>query len=33
MTIATDGLAKGLYIVKCLSENGTVLETETLIIK
>lgn len=33
MTIATDGLAKGLYIVKCLNENGTVLETETLIIK
>ena len=33
MTIATDGLAKGLYIVKCLSENGTVLETETVIIR
>lgn len=33
MTIATDGLAKGLYIVKCLNENGMVLETETLIIK
>ena len=33
MTIATDGLAKGLYIVKCLNENGMVLETETLIIR
>lgn len=33
LNIATDGLAKGLYIVKCLNENGTVLETETVIIR
>lgn len=33
MTIATEDLAKGLYLVKRTDENGTVLETETLIIK
>ena len=33
MSIATDGLAKGLYFVKRLDKNGTVLETETLIIR
>ena len=33
MSIATDGLAKGLYFVKRLDKDGTVLETETLIIR
>ena len=33
MSIATDGMAKGLYFVKRLDKNGTVLETETLIIR
>ncbi len=33
MTLATEGLAKGLYLVKRTDENGTVLEMETLIIK
>ena len=33
VAIATEGLSKGLYFVKRTDENGTVLETETLIIK
>lgn len=33
MSIATDGLSKGLYFVKHLDGNGTVLEAETLIVR
>ena len=33
LTIATEGLAEGVYFVKRLDKNGAILETETLIIR